>query len=108
MKGIGKAYGENESMRQFNYYGQTRLENLDEHDVVGLEREIDFIIRNSALGDGPVRGQTAGPMGNHIDPNIVNIDGSLGNQLPPRRQAQTAGHGTRSKKRGAKSRKNRA
>jgi len=43
---------ENESMRQFNYYGQTRLENLDEHDVVGLEREIDFIIRCSQLGNG--------------------------------------------------------
>ena len=53
MKGI---HGDNESMRQFNYYGQTRLENLDEHDVVGLEREIDFIIRNSALGTSPNRG----------------------------------------------------
>jgi len=39
-----------ETMRQFNYYGQTNLENLDEHDVVGLEREIDFIIRNSNIG----------------------------------------------------------
>lgn len=68
--------GENESMRQFNYYGQTRLENLDEHDVVGLEREIDFIIRNSALGNSPHRGQTAGPMGQEIDPNIINIDGN--------------------------------
>ena len=55
MKGLG-VNGDNESMRQFNYYGQTRLENLDEHDVVGLEREIDFIIRNSALGNSPHRG----------------------------------------------------
>ena len=54
-KGLG-GHGDNESMRQFNYYGQTRLENLDEHDVVGLEREIDFIIRNSALGNSPIRG----------------------------------------------------
>jgi hypothetical protein len=39
--------GDKEQMRQFNYYGQTRLENLDEHDIVGLEREIDYIIRHS-------------------------------------------------------------
>jgi hypothetical protein len=26
-----------------------RLENLDEHDIIGLEREIDYIIRNSQL-----------------------------------------------------------
>jgi len=42
-------------MRQFNYYGKTRLENLDEHDVVGLEREIDFIIRNSHIASSPLR-----------------------------------------------------
>lgn len=92
-------------MRQFNYYGQTRLENLDEHDVVGLEREIDFIIRNSALGNSPIRGQTAGPQGNLIDSNIINIDGNTGYQLPPKRQSKTAGHGVRSKKRGTRSRK---
>ena len=33
-----------ESMRTFNYYGQTRLESLDENDVDGLKREIDFIV----------------------------------------------------------------
>ena len=32
--------GGDEAMRTFNYYGQTRLEDLDEHDIVGLEREI--------------------------------------------------------------------
>jgi hypothetical protein len=56
-----KSMGPNdqEQMRQFNYYGQTRLENLDEHDIVGLEREIDFIIRNSHLGGSPSRQGTA-------------------------------------------------
>lgn len=74
---------DNESLRQFNYYGQTRLENLDEHDVVGLEREIDFIIRNSCLGsNSPVRGQTAG----------VPVDENY--QLPQKRN-KTAGHGGR-------------
>ena len=73
---------DNESLRQFNYYGQTRLENLDEHDVVGLEREIDFIIRNSYLGsNSPVRGATAGvPVEDY--------------QLPQKRN-KTAGHGGR-------------
>lgn len=46
----GMSQADKETMRQFNYYGQTNLENLDEHDVVGLEREIDFIIRNSNIG----------------------------------------------------------
>ena len=107
MKGFG-VQGDNESMRQFNYYGQTRLENLDEHDVVGLEREIEFIVKNSALGNSPIRGQTAGAYGDQIDPNIINIDGNAGYQLPPKRQSKTAGHGIRVKKRGARSRKDRA
>lgn len=38
--------GGKESMRTFNYYGQTRLESLDENDVDGLKREIDYIIKN--------------------------------------------------------------
>mmetsp|Transcript_42254 Transcript_42254/g.64771 ORF Transcript_42254/g.64771 Transcript_42254/m.64771 type:complete len:101 (+) Transcript_42254:1767-2069(+) len=55
-KGLSSMSGaDRESMRQFNYYGKTRLENLDEHDVVGLEREIDFIIRNSHIASSPLR-----------------------------------------------------
>jgi hypothetical protein len=74
---------DNESLRQFNYYGQTRLENIDEHDVVGLEREIDFIIRNSYLGtNSPTRGATAGAQ---VAENY---------QLPQKRN-KTAGHGGR-------------
>ena len=46
-KSVKGGLSENEQMRQFNYYGQVRLENLDEHDIVGLEREIDYIVRNS-------------------------------------------------------------
>ena len=42
-----------ESMRTFNYYGQTRLESLDENDVDGLKREIDYIIKNQLLGSSP-------------------------------------------------------
>jgi len=73
-----------------------KLNNLDEHDVIGLEREIDYIIRNSYLGsNSPLRNGTAQPKGDY-DPNIVNIknkevtDG-MGNQ----KRHRTAGHGTR-------------
>ncbi len=38
---------ESESMRKFNYHGPTRLNELDENDIAGLEREIDFIVRNN-------------------------------------------------------------
>ena len=62
-----------DSIQQFNYDGQIKLNNLDEHDVVGLEREIDYIIRNSYLGsNSPLRNGTAQPSGDY-DPNIVNI-----------------------------------
>jgi hypothetical protein len=40
--------------------------------------------------------------------NIINIDGNQEYQLPPKRQSKTAGHGTRSKKRGLKNKKERA
>ena len=46
--------------------------------MVGLEREIDFIIKNSCLGNSPHRGQTAGvPVEDY--------------QLPQKRN-KTAGH----------------
>ena len=62
-----------DSIQQFNYDGQTKLNNLDEHDVVGLEREIDWILRNSHLGgNSPLRNGTAQPAGPY-DPNIVNV-----------------------------------
>ena len=41
---------EQESMRQFNYHGPTRMNELDENDIAGLEKEIDFIVRNYLLG----------------------------------------------------------
>lgn len=66
-----KTMGTETEMRQFNYYGTTRLENLDEHDIVGLEREIDFIIRNSHLGFSPQRQGTAAPGGDYC----VDING---------------------------------
>jgi len=90
MKGLSMSHAaEKESMRQFNYYGQTRLENLDEHDVVGLEREIDFIIRNSNLGGSPSRGGTAMNGG---DFNIVDINGqrSSGEHHLPKKRNKTA------------------
>lgn len=81
----GLTHVDNESIRQFNYYGQTRLENLDEHDIIGLEREIDFIIRNSHVGDVPSRGMTANP-----DPSIVDIN--AGQNFLPKKRNKTAGH----------------
>lgn len=78
-----------ESMRQFNYYGKTRLENLDEHDVQGLEREIDFIIRNS-MRHTISRGATA----NYGDPSLVNIPNMGNNQdySLPKKKSKTAGY----------------
>ena len=80
---------EKESMRQFNYYGQTRLENLDEHDIVGLEREIDYLIRNS-LGQGHSRGATA------AHSNMIDINGnrviSTADYNLPKKKSKTAGH----------------
>jgi len=91
---------EAETIRQFNYYGQTRLENLDEHDIEGLEREIDFIIRNSNVGSSPKRGMTQG--GDYaFDNNIVDINGNrvIGKSHIPIKRNKTAGHGNpRSKK----------
>ena len=87
-----------DSIQQFNYDGQTKLNNLDEHDVVGLEREIDWILRNSHLGStSPLRNGTAQP--GPYDPNIVNVGqsgevtGGLGGGGQKRHR--TAGHGTR-------------
>ena len=85
--------GDKEQMRQFNYYGQTRLENLDEHDIVGLEREIDYIIRHSQLGSSPLRQGTApGGHGDYgMSVNIKSTGGVQGpNMLPPKRH-RTAG-----------------
>jgi len=92
-KGFSQAATEKESMRQFNYYGKTRLENLDEHDIVGLEREIDFIIRNSHLGNSPTRGGTAANGGDYIE-HIVDVNGEVvtGPQGLPRKRNKTAGH----------------
>lgn len=104
MKGF-KKNSEAETIRQFNYYGQTRLQNLDEHDIEGLEREIDFIIRNSNLGSSPKRGMTQG--GDYEFDNIVDINGNrvtssgYTNSIPMKRN-KTAGHGNpRSKKKQA-------
>ena len=44
-------------MRQFSYHGK-RLESIDEHDINGLEREIEFILKNSKIGASPLRAQT--------------------------------------------------
>jgi hypothetical protein len=68
-----KGFSANDAMSQFNYYGQTRLQNLDEHDIVGLEREIDFIMKMSNVGNSPQRGMTGN--GDYNDQNIVNING---------------------------------
>ena len=100
MKGLKNA--DAETMRQFNYYGQTRLENLDEHDIEGLEREIEFIIRNSNIGNSPSnRGMTAE---GQYDNNIVDINGNrvVGPNIIPVKRNKTAGHGNpRSKKKQA-------
>lgn len=82
-----------ESMRTFNYYGQTRLESLDENDVDGLKREIDFIIKNQLLGFSPV------PPKLPADTRIGNHD--LGEQSLPKKRTKTAGGqgtGTRGRK----------
>ena len=85
-KGLSVGAVDKESLRQFNYYGQTKLENIDEHDIIGLEREIDYIIRNSHVGgDIPSRGMTA-----NGDPNIVDIN-SAGGAFLPKKRNKTAG-----------------
>jgi hypothetical protein len=75
--------GGDEAMRTFNYYGQTRLEDLDEHDIIGLEREIDFIIRHSQVGASPQRLATAQDHSHLVN---INLD---------QKRTQTAGVGTR-------------
>ena len=41
------SHAADEGMRKFSYYGgQQRLNEIDENDIVGLEKEIDYIIRN--------------------------------------------------------------
>ena len=40
-------------MRQFNYYGQTRLGDFNENDIEGLQNEIEYIIRNQLGGGSP-------------------------------------------------------
>ena len=59
---------------------------MDEHDIVGLEREIDFIIRKSYLNNGPSRGMTANP-----EPMIIDINNGDNFSLPKKRN-KTAGH----------------
>lgn len=69
-----------ESMRTFNYYGQTRLESLDENDVDGLKREIDLILGFSPVPPGLQNGN--GRMPNH----------DLGGQETlPKKRTKTAG-----------------
>lgn len=70
-----------ESMRTFNYYGQTRLESLDENDVDGLKREIDFIIKNQLLGSSPAPLNAAAHRPNH----------DLGDPTLPKKRTKTAG-----------------
>lgn len=100
----GPAFGtmgtDKDSIQQFNYDGQIKLNNIDEHDVVGLEREIDYIIRNSYLGsNSPLRNGTAQPLNPNgdYDPNIVNIQNGkdVTGGLPNQKRHRTAGHGTR-------------
>lgn len=69
-------------MRQFNYYGQTRLESLDENDVDGLKREIDFIIKNQLLGFSPAPPKVPGERNGMQD---------LGEQSLPKKRTKTAG-----------------
>ena len=85
--GAKSTKGGDEAMRTFNYYGQTRLENLDEHDIVGLEREIDFIIRHSQVGTSPQRLATAQDTNSHF----VNIN-------LEQKRTQTAGVGKRQRR----------
>ena len=82
-----------ESMRTFNYYGQTRLDSLDENDVDGLKREIEDMIKNPWLGLSPVPPKHPG------NTRIVNHD--LGEQSLPKKRTKTAGGqgtGTRARK----------
>lgn len=91
-------------MRQFNYYGRTRLDNLDEHDIVGLEKEIENILKTSLFAKSPPRQQTTQGTEKTIDyasQNIVNIND--GYQLPQKR-LKSAGHAYRPRgKKGKKS-----
>lgn len=70
-------------MRQFNYYGRTRLESLDENDIDGLKREIDFIVRNQLLGFSPAPKFTDDARKQGID--------DLGSQSLPKKRTKTAG-----------------
>ena len=90
MKGFSMN-GDSESMKQFNYLGQMRLENLDEHDVIGLEREIDFIIRHSQLGTSPHRVGTANGDYNIVDINGDRVDGQT-HEIPVKKRNKTAGY----------------
>lgn len=42
------SHAADEGMRKFSYYGgpQQRLNEIDENDIVALEKEIDYVIRN--------------------------------------------------------------
>lgn len=84
-------------MRQFSYYGgHQRLNDIDENDIAGLEKEIDFIIRNQMLGSAAGVGS---------QPNIGFSKNLNGNKLPKKRM-KTAGQGARAKKNGLLGKKN--
>lgn len=72
-------------MRTFNYYGQTRLESLDENDVDGLKREIDYIIKHQLLGSSPA------PING---PDFRANQDLQGQGLPKKRTKTAGGQGT--------------
>ena len=53
-----KGLGQRDSIKQFTYNGISNLDQFDEHDVQGLEREIEFILRNSQIGGSSMVGRT--------------------------------------------------
>ena len=71
-------------MRQFNY-GPARIGELDENDIAGLEREIDYIVRNQLLGNN------ASPPKEYTKNGLPSM-GKL-----PKKRTKTAGMGQRKK-----------
>ena len=82
--------GSKDTMQQFNYYGQTKLQDLDENDVIGLEKEIDYILRNQLLGSSPHMNKDYSGLNN------IKIDGV--SQPLPKKRTKTAGLQQRAKK----------
>lgn len=79
-----------DGMRHFNYNaGQQRLNEIDENDIAGLEKEIDYIIRNQMLGSAALGSQ----------PNI-GVAANLNVNKLPKKRMKTAGQGMRAKKNG--------